>query len=122
MRLLLLHQNLPSKFRHILLHYAQQHPGQVVGLGEMSRVRDNIRGSIPGATLAGYDMPAEAQAAHPWLISLESATRRGHAVYRALVDLKNRGFVPDVVLSHPGWGEALFVKDVFPQCHPDWLL
>ena len=23
--------------------------------------------------------------------------------------------MPDVVCAHPGWGEALFLKDVFPQ-------
>lgn len=117
MRLLIIHQNLPGQFRHILQHYAKHHPGQVVGLGEMARVRDNIRGKITGAILAGYEMPAStSSASHAWLGSIESATQRGLAVYRALVDLKNRGFTPDVVLAHPGWGEVLFVKDVFPAC------
>lgn len=30
--------------------------------------------------------------------------------------LRAEGFVPDVVFAHPGWGEALHVKDVFPAC------
>jgi glycosyltransferase involved in cell wall biosynthesis len=29
--------------------------------------------------------------------------------------LREEGFRPDVVAAHPGWGEALFVKDVFPE-------
>ena len=28
--------------------------------------------------------------------------------------LKASGFAPDVVIAHPGWGEALFCKDVWP--------
>ncbi len=28
--------------------------------------------------------------------------------------LRKEGFVPDVILAHPGWGETLYAKDVFP--------
>ncbi len=31
--------------------------------------------------------------------------------------MRAKGFVPDVIIGHPGWGELLFVKDVFPQAH-----
>jgi glycosyltransferase involved in cell wall biosynthesis len=30
------------------------------------------------------------------------------------MDLRRRGFRPDVIFAHIGWGEALFLKDVFP--------
>ncbi len=29
--------------------------------------------------------------------------------------LKRQGFHPDVIYAHSGWGEALFIKDVFPS-------
>ena len=29
--------------------------------------------------------------------------------------LKQRGWVPDVMLAHPGWGEALLLRQVFPS-------
>jgi len=32
-----------------------------------------------------------------------------------MVKLRSAGFTPDVVVAHPGWGETLFVKDVWPQ-------
>jgi len=41
--------------------------------------------------------------------------RRGQMVVRACLELKKRGFVPDAIYAHPGWGEALFLKDVFPD-------
>ena len=34
---------------------------------------------------------------------------------RVLIALKRRGFVPDIVVAHAGWGEGLFVKDVLPE-------
>ena len=33
----------------------------------------------------------------------------------ACLGLKNSGFVPDVIISHPGWGESLFLKDIWPN-------
>ena len=45
----------------------------------------------------------------------EECARRGAAAARAMAELKRDGFVPDAVLAHPGWGEAMFVKDVFPD-------
>jgi glycosyltransferase involved in cell wall biosynthesis len=29
--------------------------------------------------------------------------------------MRENGFLPDVVVAHPGWGEALFLKDVLPK-------
>src|SRR5687767_15996421 len=29
--------------------------------------------------------------------------------------LRREGFRPDVIFAHIGWGEALFLKDVFPE-------
>ncbi len=40
---------------------------------------------------------------------------RGEAVARTLTELKRTGYRPDVILGHPGWGETLFCKDVFPD-------
>lgn len=46
---------------------------------------------------------------------MENAVLHGQAVARVLQRLKSRGFVPDVVLGHPGWGETLYVKEIFPN-------
>jgi glycosyltransferase involved in cell wall biosynthesis len=29
--------------------------------------------------------------------------------------MKAKGFTPDIVIAHPGWGESLFVKEVWPD-------
>lgn len=116
MRLLLIHQNLPGQYRHLLMHYGQQPDCQVVGLGEMRRLRENFRKPIPGVRLVGYETPPAVTAtALPTLRTTEAAVQRGQIVLKVLLDLKKAGFYPDVVYAHPGWGETLFLKDVFPR-------
>ncbi len=40
---------------------------------------------------------------------------RGRAAAEQAVALRDAGFVPDLIISHPGWGETVFMKEVFPQ-------
>jgi glycosyltransferase involved in cell wall biosynthesis len=116
LRLLLIHQNLPGQYRHLLHHYGQQPHCQVVGLGEMKRLKENIRRPIPGVQLVGYETPpAIAATAVATLRTTEAAVQRGQQVLPVLLRLKKAGFYPDVVYAHPGWGETLFLKDVFPR-------
>ncbi len=49
------------------------------------------------------------------MAELHAKVARGEAAARAMHGLKSRGLEPDVVVIHPGWGEALFARDVFPQ-------
>ncbi|WEN13778.1 glycosyltransferase family 4 protein [Rhodanobacter sp. AS-Z3] len=116
MRLLLIHQNLPGQYRHLLAHYGQRADCQVVGLGEMRRLRENFRQPISGVRLVGYETPpATRSTTLPMLRTTEAAVQRGHTVLNVLLRLKKAGFYPDVVYAHPGWGETLFLKDVFPK-------
>jgi glycosyltransferase involved in cell wall biosynthesis len=115
-RLLLIHQNLPGQYRHLLVHYGQQPDCQVVGLGEMKHLKENIRKPVPGVKLVGYETPPATSATTlPTLRTTEAAVQRGQMVLTALLRLKKEGFYPDVVYAHPGWGETLFLKDVFPR-------
>lgn len=40
---------------------------------------------------------------------------RGSAALEAAVRLKNDGFNPDIIIGHPGWGETLFLKEIWPE-------
>jgi glycosyltransferase involved in cell wall biosynthesis len=115
-RLLLIHQNLPGQYRHLLLHYGQQPDCEVVGLGELNRLKENILKPVPGVKLVGYETPPATPAKSlPTMRTTEAAVQRGQMVLSALLRLKKAGFYPDVVYAHPGWGETLFLKDVFPR-------
>lgn len=117
MRLLFIHQNLPGQFRHLLSYYMQRKDVEIFGIGERRWVKDNLPNIPAGCRVLVYDLPETKRGStHPYLLSTDSAVERGQAVVRLLHMLKAQGFVPDVVYAHPGWGESLFVKDVFPTC------
>lgn len=52
---------------------------------------------------------------HPWLIDMETKTIRAEAMFHKMMELKAAGYQPDLVIAHPGWGESLFVKRVWPH-------
>ncbi|GLQ42123.1 glycosyl transferase [Dyella nitratireducens] len=51
----------------------------------------------------------------PELWTTANAMRRGRAVALCLQSLRSTGFRPDVIYGHPGWGDMLHVRDVFPE-------
>jgi glycosyltransferase involved in cell wall biosynthesis len=116
MRLLFIHQNLPGQFRHLLEHFASDPANQVIGLGEQIRLKANADRIPKGVQLMGYETPRKPVAeSHYYLQSTEAAVLRGQSVVRALLHLKSIGFVPDLIYAHPGWGESLYIKDVYPE-------
>jgi glycosyltransferase involved in cell wall biosynthesis len=71
----------------------------------------------PRLRVLGYQVKAEGGAqTHPYLRDFESHVRRGQEVVRLALSLRDKAkFQPDVVVSHPGWGESLFLRDVYPH-------
>lgn len=54
-----------------------------------------------GATLGWLIWKARSSAARP--------------AFARPVRCAKAGFVPDIILGHPGWGETLFLRDVWPN-------
>ena len=110
MRVLFVHQNFPGQFRHIAAHLAKQPGVEVLAIG-----RDTAPG-LPGVRLLRYKPHrSAAQATHPYVRTFEDAVLHGQQVLRLLLDLKAKGYRPDVIVAHPGWGETLYAKDAFPN-------
>ncbi|MBS3997716.1 MAG: glycosyltransferase family 4 protein [Hydrogenophaga sp.] len=109
-RILVIHQNFPGQFRHVLATLQGRADVEVIGIG-----REGAPG-MPGVQWLRYKTHrAAAKETHPYCRSFENAVLHGQAVCRLLMQLKDQGFVPDVVLAHPGWGETLYLREVFPQ-------
>lgn len=114
MRILFIHQNFPGQYPHLAAHLAADLANTVVAIGE--RANMERRAQPAGVRLIGYPSPTAARPeVHPFVRGHESAVRRGHLVAQTMMKLRERGFVPEVVCAHPGWGETLFVKDVYPE-------
>ncbi len=114
MKFLFVHQNFPGQFLHLAQHLRAVTGNEVVGVGETDNIKR--RGTISGMMTLGYPPPQKSgRETHHYLQSTEAAGRRGQAAARVLLSLKQKGFEPDVISVHPGWGEGLFVRDVFPK-------
>jgi glycosyltransferase involved in cell wall biosynthesis len=110
MRLLFLHQNFPGQFLHIA--QALRHCPDV----QMMAVTDEANQNSPLIPTIRYSFdPESAGRSNPFASHHAVRAARGAQVGAILVKLRERGFVPDLVIGHFGWGETLFVKDVFPQ-------
>lgn len=110
MRILFIHQNFPGQFLSLAPALAEK--GHTV-------VALTCRSGLPdvwsGVRIFRYKWPdKKATTCHRWLTSLNAATERGEAVFRAAMVLKSKGFLPDIIVAHTGWGEALFLRDVWP--------
>lgn len=109
MRILIVHQNFPGQFKHLAPALVAR-GDTVVAMG--------TREFTPPAGLAYARWTpacATGKDGHPWSRDFDTKVIRGQAALRAAQALRDRGFVPDVILAHPGWGEAMFLKIVWPQ-------
>ncbi len=112
MKVLFIHQNFPAQFKHLAPALAARTGWEVATL----TLRKELPDTWQGVKVFRYSVErGSTKDIHPWVASLETQTLRGEAVLRAALALRAQGWTPDVIVAHPGWGEALFLKDVWPQ-------
>ncbi len=108
-KILLVHQNFPGQYKHLAPALAAR-GDQVVAL------TINPAPAMAGVQTFRYGLTRGASSAiHPLIAEQEVKVIRGESCARAARALREQGFVPDIICAHPGWGEALFLKDVFPE-------
>jgi glycosyltransferase involved in cell wall biosynthesis len=106
---LFVHNNFPAQFRDLAqallamgIRCAAIGNNTSPGLPEVAQVRYSLgRGSTPDLL--------------PLAVRAEADMLRGRAAHRAAKALRDAGFDPAVIVGHPGWGETLFLDDVWPD-------
>lgn len=111
MRVLFLHQNFPGQFLHIADSLRRRHEHELLAVVPESHQLPRI---IPTRTYT-FD-PLHARSNIGLARYHIARVARGAAVAGVLRTLRNEGFHPDLVVGHGGWGETLFVRDVWPDC------
>lgn len=110
MNVLFIHQNFPGQFKHLARVLCEDKRNDVRALAQ----KDYGWSRIMPVHL--YEMPRPSTPRlHPWTSEIEAKLIRGEAVYGAALKLKGSGFEPDLIIAHPGWGESLFLKEVWPK-------
>ena len=108
MKVLFVHQNFPGQFKHLApALVAQGHEVHALGIEGFA---------LPGLTYHRYKIARGNDAKIlPLLQDLETKLIRAEACADAALALRREGFTPDIIVCHPGWGECLFLKDVWPR-------
>lgn len=112
MKLLFVHQSFPGQYRHLLLALSSIGKHEICGLGI-----EPLSEPLPsGVTYFRYSLtrgntPGVPQA----LLDFDSKLVRGESCLIAASQLCAKGYTPDLICVHPGWGEALFLSDVWPS-------
>ncbi len=110
MRILFLHNNFPAQYRRIMAYLGQE-PGIEMVAGTLGTNQQSIQ-----ISRINYAPHREVtQQIHPAAAPMESAILNAQAVFKAFYPLKQRGWVPDVVCAHSGWGPSLFIRDLWPE-------
>ena len=109
MRLLLVHQNFPGQFRDLA-------PALCDRGHELKAIGSSQRPSDPRIEIMRYEHNlGERSGMHPHSLEIDEWVHRSEQVGHLAMSLKKRGWAPDVMLAHPGWGEALLLRQIFPS-------
>jgi glycosyltransferase involved in cell wall biosynthesis len=110
MKLLFVHQNFPGQFLHLAPEMARR--------GHECLALTDVVNSRP-SEIPVVKYRHEAQKVDPVACRLgrnyTQMSDRGVTVARACLQLREKGYVPDVIFGHSGWGETLFLKEVWPE-------
>ncbi len=111
MKILFLHQNFPGQFLH-LAPELQKRGHQVRALTDQANTRPSPVPLLRYRHVPERVDPKATRLGRNYTVMSD----RGVSVARACAQLRAReGYVPDVIFGHSGWGETLFLKQVWPE-------
>ena len=112
MKILFLHQNFPGQFKHLAQALKSQHQVLAIACSTDRGIVQQEWLDIP----VHYYHPSQGSTAgvHPWAADFETKLIRAQGAFLKAQELKAQGFTPDIIVAHPGWGESIFMKQVWP--------
>ncbi len=112
MNILFVHQAFPGQYIHICKQLLKQEGNTIVSVGTR-------KSSIPKTK--GYHhciyrpKRGNGKDTHPLVVDTETKAIRAEACAELCEQIKLKGFTPDIICGHPGWGELLFLPYIWPN-------
>ena len=100
MRVLFVHQNFPGQYIHIVQRLAQIGQHQLIALGIN---KPDANRPLP-ESLKHFRYPLDrgnTDGIHPLVMETETKVIRAEGCARAAQQLKDQGFIPDLICAHP---------------------
>jgi glycosyltransferase involved in cell wall biosynthesis len=111
-KVLFVHNNFPAQYGQLANVLAQDDRYRVMALGTPSAR------PLDGVTLFRYALPPEIAAErhiHPFAQRFEVECWRAEQIMYLANHIRAEGLSPDIVFVHPGWGESLPLRVLFPK-------
>lgn len=107
--ILFIHNNFPGQFRQLAKWMTEQPDYRIFAIGS------ETASALEGVTLQRYTSSARGlDKTHPYARRFEMEARRAEQVIYAANILKLSSMSPRMIFVHPGWGEALPLRQLFP--------
>ncbi|WP_435256517.1 glycosyltransferase [Thioclava sp. FR2] len=110
MKILFLHQNFPGQFLYLAPEMARR-GHDVLALTDSNNSRQS---TVKTARYKHDGMkidPAQTRLGRNYT----TMSDRGVTVARVCQKMREQGYYPDVIFGHSGWGETLYLKEIWPK-------
>ena len=109
-KILFVHQNFPAQYKHLANYFADNKDFEVHTLSITKYEDDRMENH--------HYTPQSSSTPNINQFSIEFETKmiRAESVAVKALALKKNNFNPDLILGHPGWGETIFLKEIWPDC------
>lgn len=109
MKILFVHQNFPGQFPHLAPALGRR--GH-----DVMALTDSKNEQPSPVRVVKYQTPKDVTCDQVFASSYASHVERGYMAARGARALRDRhGYTPDVIFGHSGWGETLFLKEIWPE-------
>lgn len=107
--ILFVHNNFPAQFGFIAEALVSEGHRCVAIASKTGRAIDGVR-LLRWVTRRGHTAGLGRE-----VHRIEADLIRGAAAAKAALALREEGFVPDIIVGHPGWGETIYLREIFPS-------
>lgn len=115
MNILFIHRELPGQFVALMRYFSASPEHKVYGICDKDKVPLLV--DVPeNVTLYPYTIKRkQAPQTHHYVADLERSVLRAQCVVKILQECLKQAVHFDLIIAHTGWGEALYVKDLYPD-------
>ncbi len=114
LNILFIHHDLPGQFIHLIRYLSKHARYHVFGL--CSKPIEDIAEANLYKELFSYQAKTiDSSATHHYVTDLQRSVLNAQAVVEVLQQCKQKEIYFDLAVTHTGWGEALYFKDVYPD-------
>tara|TARA_B100000427_G_scaffold217052_1_gene181260 strand:+ start:1100 stop:2353 length:1254 start_codon:yes stop_codon:yes gene_type:complete len=107
--IIFIHQNFPAQYKHLapLLAKNENYDVHSISLADFT---------CEGVKHHKYILEkGNTKGIHPLAQEFEAKIIRANSLNNVAIKMKKDGIIADLIIAHPGWGETLFVKNVWPE-------